>query len=55
MIKRDKVSLDIFWLKDDSVEDIDNLPPPEEIAEKIADNLETALDSINELIDNLKK
>ena len=55
LIKRDKVSLDIFWLKDDSLEDIENLPPPEEIAQEIADNLESALDSVNELIVSLGK
>ena len=55
LIKRDKVSLDIFWLKDDSLEDIDNLPPPDVIANEIKENLESALDSINELIDNLGK
>ena len=55
LIKRDKVSLDIFWLKDESLEDTENLPPPEVIAQEIADNLETALDSINELIVSLGK
>ena len=55
MIKRDKVSLDIFWLKDDSLEDIENLPSPEEIADKIKNNLESALDSIDELVLNLGK
>ena len=55
LIKRDKVSLDIFWLKDESLEDIENLPPPDEIALEIKDNLESALESINELIDNLGK
>jgi len=55
LIKRDKTSLDIFWLKDESLEDIDNLPPPDEIAEEIKDNLQSALDSINELIDNIGK
>jgi len=55
IIKRDKVSLDIFWLKDESLEDIENLPPPEEIAEEIADNLQSAMDSINELIVSLGK
>jgi len=55
LIKRDKVSLDIFWLKDESLEDIENLPPPEEIAEDIADNLESALESVNELIVSLGK
>jgi len=55
LIKRDKVSLDIVWLKDESLEDIENLPPPEEIAEEIADNLQSALDSVNELIVSLGK
>jgi type I restriction enzyme M protein len=55
LIKRDKTSLDIFWLKDESLEDTENLPPPETIAQEIADNLETALDSINELIVSLGK
>src|SRR5437879_7971223 len=30
--KRDKVNLDIFWLKDDSLEDSANLPDPDVIA-----------------------
>lgn len=55
LIKRDKVSLDIFWLKDESLEDTENLPPPEIIAQEIADNLESALDSIKELITSLGK
>ena len=32
LVARDKASLDIFWLKDDSLADSDNLPPPEIIA-----------------------
>ena len=55
LIKRDNVSLDIFWLKDDSLADIENLPLPEEIALEIKDDLESALDSINELVDNIGK
>ena len=55
LLKRDKVSLDIFWLKDESLEDTENLPPPEEIAEEIADNLQSALESVNELIVSLGK
>ncbi len=43
LMKRDKVNLDIFWLKDDSLEDSDNLPAPEILAREIADNLESAL------------
>ena len=54
LVKRDKVSLDIFWLKDKSLIDLENLPEPNVIADEIADNLESALDSINELRENLK-
>jgi type I restriction enzyme M protein len=44
LIARDKASLDIFWLKDDSLADSDNLPPPEIIAQEIVDDLEAALE-----------
>jgi type I restriction enzyme M protein len=36
--------LDIFWLKDDTLDDPDLLPPPEEVAAEIVENLETALE-----------
>lgn len=39
------VILDIFWLRDDSLEDIDNLPPSDVIAEEIIDNLQAALEA----------
>jgi type I restriction enzyme M protein len=39
-----KASLDIFWLKDESLADSDNLPPPEVIAQEIVDDLEAALE-----------
>ncbi|GAB3049075.1 class I SAM-dependent DNA methyltransferase [Spirosoma pulveris] len=42
---RDKTSLDIFWLKDDSLSDLDNLPNPDELALSIVENLEAALSS----------
>jgi type I restriction enzyme M protein len=54
LIKRDKVSLDIFWLKDDSLMDLENLPEPDVIADEIKENLESALESVTELIENLK-
>jgi type I restriction enzyme M protein len=44
LLKRDKVNLDIFWLKDDALEESANLPAPEIIAQEIADDLETAED-----------
>jgi type I restriction enzyme M protein len=43
LIHRDKVSLDLIWLRDDSLEDMDNLPPPEVIAQEIVEDLEAAL------------
>jgi type I restriction enzyme M protein len=44
LIARDKASLDIFWLKDDSLADSDNLPSPDVIAQEIVDDLEAALE-----------
>src|SRR5436309_2962822 len=44
LLKRDKVSLDIFWLKDESLEDSANLPNPDVIAAEIAEDLQAALD-----------
>ena len=43
LVARDKTSLDIFWLKDDSLADLDNLPEPEILAEEIIDNIEAGL------------
>ena len=45
MIARDKTSLDIFWLKDKSLADLDNLPEPDELALEIIENLEAGLNS----------
>jgi type I restriction enzyme M protein len=43
LVARDKVSLDITWLRDESLEDMENLPPPEVIAQEIVEDLEAAL------------
>jgi type I restriction enzyme M protein len=43
LVARDKASLDIFWLRDESLEDADNLPPPAVIAAEIVEDLEAAL------------
>jgi len=43
LIARDKASLDIFWLKDDSLDNLDDLPPPEVLQQEIIDHLEAAL------------
>ena len=44
IVKRDKLNLDIFWLKDRSLEDSENLPEPDVLAQEIADDLQAALD-----------
>lgn len=44
LIKRDKINLDVFWLKDDTLDDPDLLPPPDEIAAEIVESLEAALE-----------
>ena len=51
--KRDKVSLDIFWLKDESLEDSENLPDPDVIARDITENLQSALEQFNIILDEL--
>ena len=49
ILKRDKTSLDIFWIKDQSLADLDNLPDPETLADDIIENLQGALESFQEL------
>ena len=49
IIARDKTSLDIFWLKDKSLADLDNLPEPDELAGEIIENLEAGLNSFREI------
>jgi type I restriction enzyme M protein len=54
IIARDKTSLDITWLKDKSLADLDNLPDPDVLAEEIVENLESALDGFKNIIAQLK-
>ena len=53
LINRDKASLDIFWLKDDSLEDSDNLPDPGVLAREIAVDLEAALEQFRLIAEDL--
>jgi type I restriction enzyme M protein len=55
LLKKDKTSLDIFCLKDESLANTKNLLSPQEIAEDIRDDLKTALNLVNELITNIEK
>jgi type I restriction enzyme M protein len=55
LIKRDKLNLDIFWLKDESFEDSANLPDPDVIAAEIVEDLQAALTQFAEIANDLKK
>ncbi|MBE7174616.1 MAG: N-6 DNA methylase, partial [Williamsia sp.] len=55
IMARDKTSLDITWLKDKSLADLDNLPDPDELALEIVENLESALSSFRDVVRVLGK
>jgi type I restriction enzyme M protein len=52
-LRRDRgpgqASLDLFWLKDKSLADLDNLPDPDVLASDIIENLEAAVESFKEI------
>jgi type I restriction enzyme M protein len=54
LTKRDKINLDIFWLKDDALEESANLPAPEIIAADITADLEAALEQFATIAEDLK-
>jgi type I restriction enzyme M protein len=53
LLQRDKVGLDITWLRDESLEDVDKLPPPEVIAQEIVEDLEAALSEFAQIAESL--
>ncbi len=55
LLKRDKVNLDITWLKDESLEDSANLPDPDVLALEIVEDLEAALAQFAEIAADLKR
>lgn len=55
ILERDKTSLDIFWIKDKSLADLDNLPEPDVLASDIIENLQSALESFQELKSQIGK
>jgi type I restriction enzyme M protein len=52
---RDKVNLDIFWMKDESLEDSENLPDPEVIAADIVENLQAALAQFSGIVEAMEE
>ena len=55
LTKNDKVNLDIFWLKDEALEESSNLPAPEVIAADIAADLEAALEQFAIIAGDLRR
>ncbi|OQW41147.1 MAG: DNA methyltransferase [Proteobacteria bacterium SG_bin5] len=53
LAQRDKLNLDIFWLKDAGATDPDSLPPPDEVAAEIVTSLELALDKFRAVAERL--
>ncbi len=53
IIERDKTNLDIFWIKDKSLTDLDNLPDPDVLANEIIENIEAGLNSFKEIMGTL--
>ena len=49
ILARDKTSLDITWIKDKSLTDLDNLPDPDVLANDIIENLEAGIESFKEI------
>ena len=54
LMARDKASLDIFWLKDDSLDNPDDLPPPDVLQQEIIEHLEAALASFRDVAAGLR-
>ena len=50
---RDKVNLDIFWLRDESLEETANLPDPDVLAAEIVDDLQAALEQFRAIAEDL--
>ena len=53
LTQQDKVNLDIFWLRDESLEDSENLPPPDQIADEIMEDLRAPLEQLEEIATDL--
>ncbi len=53
LVARDKANLDIFWLRDESLEDSANLPAPEVLAQEIVEDLQAALEQFSGILEAL--
>jgi type I restriction enzyme M protein len=55
LLKRDKLSLDLFWIKDESLEDSESLPDPQVLAQEIVEELQDALEQFATISSTLGK
>ena len=55
LVERDKLNLDLSWIKDRSLEDAENLPEPEVLAAEIVEDLRTALEAFEEIAEELAR
>ena len=55
LLKRDKLSLDLFWISDKSLTDTDSLPAPDILAQELADDLESALEQFTKIATKLNR
>lgn len=55
LVARDKASLDVFWLKDDSLDNLDDLPPPDVLQQEIIEHLEAALAAFRDVAVSLPR
>jgi type I restriction enzyme M protein len=53
IVSRDKTNLDIFWVKDESLADLDKLPDPDILANEIIENVEAGLESFKEIVETI--
>jgi type I restriction enzyme M protein len=53
LMARDKVNMDIFWLRDESLEDSANLPDPDVLALEIVEELKAALEQFSGIVEEL--
>ncbi len=50
---RDKVNLDIFWLRDESLEETASLPEPDVLAEQIIEDLHEIVAELQGVLNGL--
>ena len=52
-MRRAEACLDIFWIRDESLADLDNLPDPDVLAEEIIENLEEGVESFKQIMESI--